>query len=226
MRLHIANKNYSSWSLRPWVLMQHLGIAFEEKLYSFHGDTWDELKALSPNSRVPMLEADGIKVWDSLAIVEYLADRFPGVWPEDKEARIFARCTAAEMHSGFSELRNLCPMNCALRIDVKDWTPALLWDWARIDQIWSEGLSRFGGPFLAGAAFTAADAFFAPVAFRAQTYSPALSAASSAYVDRILALPTMQDWYQAALKEPWKEAHHEEEAAAAGVIRQDFRVSA
>lgn len=223
MRLHIANKNYSSWSLRPWVLMQHLGIAFEEKLYSFYGDTWEELKALSPNNRVPMLEDDGLKVWDSLAIVEYLADRFPGVWPEDSTARAFARCAAAEMHSGFSDLRNLCPMNCALRIEVQNWTPALLKDWARIDQLWSEGLSRFGGPFLAGDRFTAVDAFFAPVVFRAQTYSPALSAEASAYVDRILALPVMQDWYKAALKEPWKEASHEQEAADAGTILQDLR---
>ena len=221
MQLYIANKNYSSWSLRPWVLMQQLGIAFEERLVPFGGAV--EFTDFSPTGRVPCLVDEGVVVWDSLAITEYLAERHAGVWPADRIARAWARCAAAEMHSGFSQIRNLCSMNCGLRVRLRDPSPALAAEWRRVDQLWSEGLDRFGGPFLAGAAFSAADAFFAPVAFRAQTYGPALSDKAQDYVQRLLALPPMLAWYASALTERWRDEPHEAEVRAVGDVTSDLR---
>ena len=167
--LIIANKNYSSWSMRPWVLMRALGIAFNERLLVF-GATPDgeEFKRLSPSGRVPCLVDGALRVWDSLAIAEYLAERHPGVWPSESDPRAYARCAAAEMHSGFGALRNHCTMNVGVRIRLKELPAAVATDLARLQVMWEEGLQRFGGPFLAGARFTAADAFFAPVATRVQ----------------------------------------------------------
>lgn len=222
--LYIANKNYSSWSLRPWLLMQQLAISFEERLTPFGQQQGTSVFAeFSPTGRVPCLVDNGFTVWDSLAIVEYLYELEPRVWPADKAARAWARSAAAEMHSGFPQIRNLCTMNCGLRVQLTDWTPALLTEWQRLDSIWCEGLQRFGGPFLAGAHFSAVDAFFAPVAFRAQTYSPALSEVAQAYVQRLLQLPAMQSWYQSALQEVWRDEAHEQEARQAGPWLQDFR---
>lgn len=222
--LHIANKNYSSWSLRPWVLMRELGIAFEERLTPFAGpNTTDAFRAFSPTAKVPCLVDGTTVVWDSLAITEYLAERFPQVWPEQTEARTWARCAAAEMHSGFPNLRNICTMSCGLRIRIDDIPPALMREIERIDALWNEGVARFGGPFLGGSRFTAVDAFFAPVAFRVQTYALPLSATALDYAKRLLALPSMQDWYASALNEPWREEGHEEEARQAGVWLQDLR---
>ncbi len=230
-QLFIANKNYSSWSLRPWVLMTELGISFQEQLRPLSdGTNWDAFRAFSPSGKVPCLvdsntvEGDTV-VWDSLAIAEYLAERHPTVWPHDARARAWARCAAAEMHSGFGELRNRCSMSCGIRVRLHEQPPALLKDIARIDELWSEGLARFGGPFLAGATFTTVDAFYAPVVFRAQTYGLALSAAASAYVQRILALSSMKTWYAAALVEPWREAAHEDEIKRMGVWLQDLRTT-
>lgn len=220
-QLFIANKNYSSWSLRPWVLMQQLQIPFEEKLVPFGGP--DDFHSFSPTGKVPCLIDDQTTVWDSLAITEYLAERYPRVWPADAAARAWARCAAAEMHSGFTELRNSCTMNCGVRVQLKAFSAGLKSDIARLDALWNEGLSRFGGPFLAGSAFTAVDAFFAPVAFRVQTYGLALSPAARHYVDRMLALAPMQDWYAAALAEPWRDAEHEAELAQVGTVLQDLR---
>ena len=222
--LYIANKNYSSWSLRPWVLMRELGLPFEEKLTPFAGhDNPDAFRAFSPTGKVPCLVDGNSVVWDSLAITEYLAERFRQVWPEQTEARTWARCAAAEMHSGYPNLRNICTMSCGLRIRIEHYPPALTREIERIDSLWTEGLTRFGGPFLGGPGFTAVDAFFAPVVFRVQTYSLPLSAAALDYARRILALPSMQDWYAAALNEPWREESHEEEARQAGTQLQDLR---
>jgi len=148
--LYIANKNYSSWSLRPWVLMRSLAIPFEERLVPLEqGSCWDSYRRFSPNGRVPCLHDGDTVVWDSLAIVEYLAERHPGVWPGAADARAWARCVAAEMHSGFGALRGQCGMNCGLRVQLAGMSQSLRADVARVDEIWSEGRRRFGGPWLA-----------------------------------------------------------------------------
>lgn len=222
--LHIANKNYSSWSLRPWVLLSELGIPFDERLAPFGaGSNWAAFRAFSPTGRVPCLRDGETVVWESIAIAEYLAERHPGVWPEDSSARAWARCAAAEMHGGFSALRERCSMNCGVRIRLHDMPTALRADVARIDELWSEGLARFGGPFLAGPAFTAVDAFYAPVAFRIQTYGLELGHAAAAYAARLLGLPSMRRWQTAALAETWRDLAHEEEAKRAGTWLEDLR---
>jgi glutathione S-transferase len=225
--LHIANKNYSSWSLRPWLLLSELGITFDEKLVSFApgtGSSWRAFRAFSPNGKVPCLHEGDAVVWDSLAIAEYLAERHPGVWPVDPKARAWARCAVAEMHSGFGALRTYCAMNCGLRIRLPDDLPAVLRsDIARIDELWNEGLARFGGPFLAGNAFGAVDAFFAPVAFRIQTYGLTLGNSANAYAQRLRELPAMRRWYADALQEGWRDPDHEEEAKRFGTLLADLR---
>jgi glutathione S-transferase len=224
-RLHIANKNYSSWSLRPWVLLKTLNIPFEEVMNYFHAGYGQnsDFKAFSPTALVPCLEEGGLCVWDSLAIVEYVYEAYSSVWPEDKSARAFARSASAEMHSGFSALRGICTMSCGHRIRLKAITPDLQKDLDRLQALWGEGISRFGGPFLAGPEFTAVDAFFAPVAFRAQTYGLRLDGISKAYVQQLLGLPAMQEWYQDALLEPHRETDHEAEIAQIGDVIEDFR---
>ena len=165
-------------------------------------------------------------MWDSLAITEYLAESWLRVWPEDKVARAWARCASAEMHSGFQRIRDTCSMNCGIRVRLASQPAALIAEWQRIDTLWNEGLRSFGGPFLAGARFSAADAFFAPVAFRVQTYSPQLSAPATAYAQTLLALPPMQAWYASALAETWRDEPHEAEARQEGEWLQDFRAPA
>ena len=225
--LFIANKNYSSWSLRPWLLMKQLGIPFREHARMFkEGGSSAAFRAFSPSGKVPCLHADGQRIWDSLAITEFLAERHPGVWPSDPAARAWARCAAAEMHSGFGELRNICSMSCGVRVSLHGVTPALQADLDRLSELWQEGLNRFGGPFLAGEAFTAVDAFFAPVAFRIQTYGLNLPADALAYAQDLLALPGMQQWYAEALREPWREAAHEEDVLAHGALLSDLRATA
>jgi glutathione S-transferase len=222
--LYIGNKNYSSWSLRPWVLMRALSIPFTERLMQFApGSSWSKFRSFSPNGRVPCLHDGRTVVWDSLAIVEYLAERHPGVWPADASMRAWARCAASEMHSGFTELRGRCSMTCGVRLKLKEIGTALRADIARIDELWTEGVARFGGPYLAGARFTAVDAFFAPVVFRAQSYDLPLSPTARAYADHMLAEQAMRDWYAAAIAEPWREPGHEAEIAAAATVREDFR---
>ncbi len=222
--LLIANKNYSSWSLRPWVLLRSLGIAFEEVLIPFGSSPpGGSIAERSPSGKVPCLIDGAVQVWDSLAITEYVAESHPQVWPRDRVARAWARSAAAEMHSGFSALRNVCNMTCGQRVVLHSLPLALAADLGRLDGLWQEGLARFGGPYLAGEVFSAVDAFFAPVAFRVQTYGLALSAPSQAYVARLLAVPAMAEWYAAALAEPWREAAHEAETQAAGTVTQDLR---
>lgn len=226
LRLFIGNKNYSSWSLRPWILMKELSIPFEEHLVPFGSvDGEPPFKRFSPTGRVPCLIDVDRTVWDSLAITEYLAETDPRVWPVDPGARAWARCAAAEMHSGFHGIRDACTMNCGLRVQVSQWSGAVLQEWKRVDELWCEGLSRYGGPFLAGATFSAVDAFFAPVAFRVQSYAPAITSSASAYAARLLALAHMRAWYAAALEEPWRDEAHEAEARAAGSWLQDLRAS-
>jgi len=222
--LHIANKNYSSWSLRPWVLLKVLGIAFNEKLHPFlDTGTWNLYRDFSPSGKVPCLVDGDTVVWDSLAITEYVAESNSRVWPSDKSVRAWARCAAAEMHSGFQTLRNICGMSCGVRVRLHEVSPALQKDVTRIDELWTEGLNRFGGPFLAGSEFSAVDAFFAPVVFRAQTYDLPLSATAKSYMATILALPAMREWYEAALAETWRDPEHEQEVLAAGTVVADLR---
>jgi glutathione S-transferase len=222
--LYVANKNYSSWSLRPWVLMTQLDIAFEEKLQQFESqDNFAQFRTFSPSGTVPCLVDDQTVVWDSLAIVEYLAERHAGVWPDDSDARAFARCISAEMHSSFSCLRNICPMNCGITVEMNEITSSLQKDIDRIDEIWREGLDRFGGEFVADDSFTAADAFYCPVAFRVASYQLPMSETSLNYCKRLLALPAMKAWDASAIAETWKEQSHEEEAMAAGRIVADRR---
>jgi glutathione S-transferase len=172
---------------------------------------------------VPCLVDGGTTVWESLAIVEYLAERHPGVWPADSAARTWARCICAEMHAGFTALRSLHSMSCGVRIRVPHRPPALLADIARVEQIWNEGLTRFGGPFLAGPEFSAADAFFAPVAFRFQTYGVAIAGPAADYLARLLALPGMRAWEAAGLLETERDVAHDEEVLASGELIADLR---
>ena len=220
--LYIANKNYSSWSLRPWVLLHELGIPFDEQLVPFHAGKFG---GFSPSGKVPCLVDGAVTVWDSLAITEYLAEAHPGVWPADRIARAFARCVAAEMHSGFMPLRTQCGMNCGIRDKLHRVDAALTADLARLDALVADGLARFGGPFLAGAAFTAADAFYAPVAYRLLTFAPPVARATSAYFARLRELPSMQAWYRAALAETWRDAAHDAEVTEWGTVTQDLRAA-
>jgi glutathione S-transferase len=224
LTLITANRNYSSWSLRPWLLMRALNIDFEERLEPFtQPDNYQEFRAFSPTGQVPVLLDGDCKIYDSLAIIMYLADRHEGVWPADKAARIWAQCAAAEMHGGFAALRNDCTMNIGVRVRPKPMSDALKKDVARIAELWGEGLSRFDGPYLAGADFSAVDAFFAPVAYRVRTYDLDVGTAGKIWVDHIIAHPHMQDWEAQALAESWREAGHEEELLACGDIIADYR---
>ena len=222
--LYIANKNYSSWSLRPWVLLRELAIPFREILVPFGGSkNPDAFKHFSPTGKVPCLVDGDITVWDSLAITEYLGERHAGVWPAEAAARAWARSAAAEMHSGFQALRNSCSMACGLRITLHAKDDALMRDLRRIEQLWADGLEKFGGPFLTGTRFCAADAFYCPVAFRLQTYDVTVGAEARRYAAQLLALPSMQTWYAGALAETFRDDDHDVELRAAGTWREDLR---
>lgn len=218
-----ANRNYSSWSLRPWVLMRALGLAFEDRIEPFAKPVnYEAFRSFSPTGQVPALLHEGRTIYDSLGITLYLADRHAGVWPKDVDARAWAQCATAEMHSGFSALRNDCTMNVGVRVTPKPMSDALRTNVARIRELFEEGLTKFGGPWLAGADFSAVDAFYAPVAFRIRTYGLDVGA-GQAWVDHILSHPAMQEWERQALLEEWREESHEAELAAAGVITADYR---
>jgi glutathione S-transferase len=222
--LHIANKNYSSWSLRPWVLLHELHLPFTENLIPFHDEReWAAYRRIAPNGKVPCLVDGGITVWESLAIVEYLAERHVGVWPEGADARAWSRSAAAEMHAGFQTLRSVCGMNCGVRVRLRGSSDELARDLKRMAALWNDGLNNFGGPFLAGAVFSAADAFFAPVAFRIQSYQLQLDPVAQAYAARLLERPSLREWYAQALREPWRDAAHEAEIATHGDIIEDLR---
>ena len=227
MKLIVANKNHSSWSLRPWVLMTTLGIPFEEELVPFAGlDNREAFRAFSPGGTVPCLVDGAQTIWGSLAILLYLADRHEAVWPSDLSARVWAQSVTCEMHSGFASLRNDCTMNVGMRVQPRAQSAALARDVARIREIFEEGLERFGGPYLAGANFTAADAFFAPVVFRIRTYCLVMGPLGSAWVERMLAEPAMGAWEEAALAETYREEGHEAELATAGMVTADYRARA
>ena len=212
MQLVIGNKNYSSWSMRPWVLMKQAGIAFEEKKLRFDAFTPDsafktQLARISPAGRVPVLLDGDLAVWDTLAIAEYLAERFPqhGLWPADTQARARARSVCAEMHSGFGALRSHFPMNIEASLPevgqrVLAEQPAVRADLERLVAMWSGLLEASGGPLLFGA-FTIADAYFAPVAMRLKTYAVPLPPAIAAYLERLRALPGIAAWIAEALAE-------------------------
>jgi glutathione S-transferase len=218
-----ANRNYSSWSLRPWLLMKALGIAFENRLEQFATpDNYDDFRRFSPTGQVPVLLDGDIKVWDSLGITLYLADRHQDVWPKDPEARAFAQAVVAEMHGGFGALRNDCTMNVGVRVAPKPMSQGLRRNVARLRELFEEGLERFGGPWLTGGKFSAADAFYAPVAFRIRTYGLDVGK-GQAWVERVLAHPAMLEWEAEALAESWREASHEAELAEAGAVTADYR---
>ncbi len=218
-----ANRNYSSWSLRPWLLMRALVIPFEDRLEPFtRPDNYEDFRRFSPTGQVPLLIDGERKVPDSLGIMLYLAERHPGVWPADEEARVFAQGAVAEMHGGFGHLRGDCTMTVGVRVRPKPMSEGLRRNVTRVREIFESGLDRFGGPWLAGAEFSAADAFYAPVAFRVRTYGLDVGR-GQAWVEQVLAHPAMRQWEAEALAETWREESHEAELAAAGVITADYR---
>jgi glutathione S-transferase len=214
LELYIGNKCFSSWSLRPWLALKHHGIPFTEKFVRLRQpDTPARILEVSPSGRVPVLHQDGRVVWDTLAILEYLAEQFPDtyLWPADTTARAFARSVSAEMHSGFVEVRNQWGMNLRRPKSHKPLTVMGQRQASRIEQLWRDCRARFGkgGPFLFGA-FTAADAMYAPVVTRFDTYAGELAPDTRAYIKTILALPAMKEWYAGAAAEPWPEPSPDE----------------
>jgi glutathione S-transferase len=211
LHLIIGNKNYSSWSMRPWLALKVAGIAFEETVISLEApDFKARVSALSGAGRVPVLIDGDVRVWESLAILEYLAEKFPaaGLWPKDAGARARARAIASEMHAGFLPLRRRLPMNVARPVKPRALDDGAAADVARIDAIWSECRTKFGGPFLFGP-FGAADAMYAPVVWRFHTYAVEVSAAARAYMRAIMALPAWGGWRDAARRELWVLPHDE-----------------
>lgn len=205
MKLLIGNRNYSTWSLRPWLVLQHFEIPFEDEVLQLAGPGWREnLAARSPTGRVPVLLDGALVVPETLAIIEYLADSFPdkAIWPAERKDRAMARAAAAEMHAGFSGLRNHAPMNLRASHPGKVDLDAVRKDLHRVETLWGDLLARTGGPYLFGA-FSAADAMFAPLATRLRTYDLPVSDVAGRYVEAIYALPAFQQWLGLALQEPW-----------------------
>ena len=212
LKLYVGNKNYSSWSMRPWVLLKQAGIAFEEVMVRFdsfeaHSTFKRALADLNPVGKVPVLVDDGFAVWDTLAIVEYAAERFAdrGIWPREPKARACARSVCAEMHSGFSALRSHCPMNIEASLGAvgeKVWREqdAVRADVQRIVSMWTSLLDQHGGPLLFGE-FSAADAYFAPVCMRLKTYALPVPQQVTNYVQRVCVLPGVKAWIDDALAE-------------------------
>jgi glutathione S-transferase len=213
LTLVIGNKNYSSWSFRPWIAMKVAGIAFDEVVISLDApDFKSRVSKIAGTGKVPALDDDGIHVWESLAILEYLAERFPGarLWPADPAARAHARALSSEMHAGFLPLRRACPMNMWRPVKKRELSDDAAMNVRRIDAMWSDCRVRYGsgGPFLFGA-FTAADAMYAPVVARFHTYDVAVGAPVLAYMNAMRALPAWREWEAAALKESWVLAEDE-----------------
>lgn len=222
MKLIIGNKLYSSWSLRPWMLMTALGIPFEEEVIPLHRpDTGERIARHTPAGRVPVLIDGGVPIWESLAIIEYLHEKFPDrkVWPRVLSARVHARSIANEMHAGFAALRQACPMNLGKRFKPKPQSAEVMANVARIAALWQEARRRFGagGPFLFGS-FTAADAMYAPVVTRLDTYQIPLDSETRTYMDAVLTHPAFTAWRTAALQEPWTLPHYEQGYEAAEVF--------
>ena len=203
--LVIANKNYSSWSLRPWLVLKESGIAFEEIIVPLsQPDSHTNILKYSPSARVPCLIDAELTIWDSLAICEYLAEGRPQLWPAHPAARAHARSISAEMHSGFTAVRQQMPMNCRADLAGRGRTPEVDADIARISAIWEEFRNRYraDGNFLFGA-FTIADAMYAPIVWRFRTYGVSLPDVAQHYCDHVVNLPSMQEWLTAARAEPW-----------------------
>ncbi|ETV76482.1 hypothetical protein H257_09498 [Aphanomyces astaci] len=237
--LVVGNKNYSTWPLRAWVLLKELNVPFEEYVAPLNDlspgknlrDPWINI---TPTRKFPLLivssngatalTGDRLIVWDSLAIAETVYESYPAVWPADSRARAFARSATAEMHSGFSALRDTCNNNVGLRIKLHSTDNAFAADLARLSALIKQGLTSFAGPFLAGPTFTAADAMYCPVAFRFQTYGISVADADvNAYFDRLRNLTSMQEWEQGALAEPYRIQKYEDEARQVGVVVSDLR---
>jgi len=210
--LHLGNKNYSSWSLRPWLLLKHFAIPFTEHMVSVAGRDYNPaLKPLAGNARVPCLHDDGFQIWESIAIAEYLAERQPAMWPADPRARARARSISAEMHAGFTHLRTAMPMNLKLKLKGKPASPEVQREIDRIVEIWEEARTQFAtadGPWLFGA-FSIADAMFAPLVWRFHVYNVGLPPVAAAYRDAMLAHPAMQEWYAAGIRESEAHAHYD-----------------
>ena len=202
--LIVANKNYSSWSLRAWLALAQAGIVFDEiRIALGMPDTREKLRGYSPAGKVPVLIDGNVKVWESIAICEYAAERWPEkhLWPSDRAARAHARSICAEMHAGFAALRAAMPMNCRSRYPGKGRNAAVDADIARIEALWGDCLKRYGGPFLFGA-FSIADAMYAPVVSRFLTYDVKLVGALQQYAQAVRDLPAMREWYAAGAAEP------------------------
>ncbi|MDV3250929.1 glutathione S-transferase family protein [Devosia sp. BK] len=205
MKLLVGNRNYSTWSLRPWLVLRHFDLPFEDEVLMLSGPRWREtLAERSPTGKVPVLIDGDLAVPETLAIIEYLADAFPekAIWPADRRDRALARAAASEMHAGFSQLRTYAPMNLRASHPGKVDLDSVRKDLHRVEQLWGDLLGRSGGPFLFGE-FTAADAMFAPLATRLRTYDLPASDTAAKYVEAIYALPAFQEWRALALKEPW-----------------------
>lgn len=205
MKLLIGNRNYSTWSLRPWLVLRHFDLPFQDEVLMLSGDRWREtLAERSPTGKVPVLIDGDLVVPETLAIIEYLADLFPekAIWPADRRDRALARAAASEMHAGFSALRTQAPMNLRASHPGKVDLDSVRKDLHRVEQLWGDLLGRSGGPFLFGE-FTAADAMYAPLATRLRTYDLPISDTAAKYVEAIYALPAFQEWRALALKEPW-----------------------
>jgi len=214
LTLVIGNKNYSSWSLRPWLVLKQAGIPFtEHRIALYHSSDWrEQVLEHSPSGLVPALKHGAIKIWDSLAICEYLAERFPEkqLWPTDAAARAEARAVSAEMHAGFMALRHTLFTNIRRRMPNRGRTPEVIADIARVTAIWNDCRRRYatGGPFLFGR-FCIADAMYAPVALRFQTYAVSVDGMAGEYLRTLLALPALQEWVAAAHAEKESIPHYE-----------------
>jgi glutathione S-transferase len=211
LKLVIGNKNYSSWSFRPWIAMKVAGIPFEEEVVSLSDpDFKARVRRISGTGKVPALADGAVHVWESLAILEYLAEKFPQkeLWPRDPSARAAARALAAEMHAGFVPLRRQLPMNMWRPVKRRELSPETQANVARIDVIWTDCRKRYGGPFLFGA-FGAVDAMYAPVVSRLHTYDVAVGAVAKSYMESVMAVPAWAEWRSAALQEPWVLAEDE-----------------
>lgn len=205
MKLLIGNRNYSSWSLRPWLVLRHYEIPFDDEVLMLSGEGWREALAKnSPTGRVPVLIDGDLVIPETLAIIEYLADRFPEkqIWPADLAQRALARSAASEMHAGFNLIRSQAPMNLRASHPGKVDIDAIAPDLRRVEALLGGFLSKSGGPYLFGA-FTGADAMFAPLITRLRTYAIPVSDVLTAYIEAIYALPAFQDWLSKALQEPW-----------------------
>jgi glutathione S-transferase len=215
MNLIIGNKLYSSWSLRPWLVLKAFGIPFSETVIPLgQADTPQRIKTHSPTGKVPLLDNGAVKVWESLAIIEYIADTFPqhAIWPKDTASRAHARAISSEMHAGFQPLRQACPMHLGKRFAFKDYPADVRASVARVETVWREarGMTKSGGPFLYGA-FSGADAMYAPVVTRLDTYQWPVAPDTRAYMDAVMNHAAMRQWRSDALAEPsaWNLVNYE-----------------